>query len=350
LKVYQWVLNEFNKYRRHCLWRKKDIEAKCTPLATWDMVYRPKDQGGLGIINLRVQNKCLLLKHLHKFYNRADIPWVNLVWEVYYSSCLPPAKSSDVSFWWRGCLKALPDFKDLAVCSIGSGSSVLLWHDSWSGQSLKQQLPHLFSFAKFGESSVLQAIGLDALEDHFHLPLSVEAYAEFNTMLGLLEDLPNSQANDTWTAFGNSTSSKVSAAYKLLMGQRIFCPALKWLWKTCSQSKHKVFFWLVIQDRLNSRELLLRKNFFLADYSCSMCASSHLESRNHLFFSCPFAVMCWQYICPNWSPPSDGSHQGLFLSSFKASNRRSSNPLLWKLSCLAAGPSGLVGMITFSKV
>jgi hypothetical protein len=74
LKVYQWVINEFDKYRRHCLWRKKDIEAKSTPLAVWDMVCRPKDQGGLGIINLRVQSKCLLLKHLHKFYNRADIP------------------------------------------------------------------------------------------------------------------------------------------------------------------------------------------------------------------------------------------------------------------------------------
>jgi hypothetical protein len=102
--------------------------------------------------------------------------------------------------------------QDMAVCSLGSGSSVLLWHDSWSGQSLKQQLPHLFSFAKFGNSSVLQAIGLDALEELFHLPLSVEAFAEFNTLLGPLEDLPNSQANDSWSAFGSSTSFKVSAA------------------------------------------------------------------------------------------------------------------------------------------
>jgi hypothetical protein len=30
----------------------------------------PKEQGGLGIINVRIQNTALLLKHLHKFYNR----------------------------------------------------------------------------------------------------------------------------------------------------------------------------------------------------------------------------------------------------------------------------------------
>jgi hypothetical protein len=34
-------------------------------------------------------------------------------------------------------------------------------------------------------------------------------------------------------------------------------------------------------------------------FICSMCNSSPMESITHLFFSCPFAVMCWQYICPN---------------------------------------------------
>lgn len=38
----------------------------------------PKEKGGLGIINLRLQNDALLMKHLRKFYNRADIPWVRI--------------------------------------------------------------------------------------------------------------------------------------------------------------------------------------------------------------------------------------------------------------------------------
>jgi hypothetical protein len=52
LKVYKSVLGEFDKYRRHCVWRHRDLEHKSTPLAGWDLVCRPKDQGGLGIINL----------------------------------------------------------------------------------------------------------------------------------------------------------------------------------------------------------------------------------------------------------------------------------------------------------
>lgn len=32
-----------------------------------------KDQGGLGIIDLRAQNSALLTKFLHKFYNKLDL-------------------------------------------------------------------------------------------------------------------------------------------------------------------------------------------------------------------------------------------------------------------------------------
>ena len=32
-------------------------------------------------MDIFVQNKALLLKNLHKFYNRHNIPWVNLIWE-----------------------------------------------------------------------------------------------------------------------------------------------------------------------------------------------------------------------------------------------------------------------------
>jgi hypothetical protein len=27
---------------------------------------------------------CLTVKNLHRFFNKADIPWVHLVWEKYY--------------------------------------------------------------------------------------------------------------------------------------------------------------------------------------------------------------------------------------------------------------------------
>jgi hypothetical protein len=50
------------------------------------MVTKSKEEGGLGVLDLKTQNEALLLKNFHKFYNRANIPWVHLIWEKYYSN------------------------------------------------------------------------------------------------------------------------------------------------------------------------------------------------------------------------------------------------------------------------
>lgn len=54
-------------------------------MAAWDLVRRPKDKGGLGVIDLSTQNDALLLKKLDKFYRKEDVQWVQLIWQRYYS-------------------------------------------------------------------------------------------------------------------------------------------------------------------------------------------------------------------------------------------------------------------------
>jgi hypothetical protein len=87
------ILEHIEKIIRHCLWVKKNEEGeeKCYSLASWQMVCRPKKKGGLGIPNLKLQKGALLLKYLHKFYNKLDTPWVHLLWNTYYQGeCLMP--------------------------------------------------------------------------------------------------------------------------------------------------------------------------------------------------------------------------------------------------------------------
>jgi hypothetical protein len=89
------------KFRKHCFWRGFDLNAKKKTLAAWHLATRPKKEGGLGIINLRTQNDALLLKNLHKFFNRLDYPWVNLIWDNYYRDGKLPNLQPKGSFWWR---------------------------------------------------------------------------------------------------------------------------------------------------------------------------------------------------------------------------------------------------------
>jgi hypothetical protein len=80
------VLKQIDKYRKHCLLRGSDINAKTPQKVAWNLVCLPKSEGGLGVINVEVHNDALLLKIFHKFFDRADIPWVHLVWEKHYSN------------------------------------------------------------------------------------------------------------------------------------------------------------------------------------------------------------------------------------------------------------------------
>jgi hypothetical protein len=103
-----------------------------------------------------------------------------MAWEMYYSFALPPARTREVSFWWRDCLTVLPTFKQIAQCDFQQGNSILLWQDSWSHIPRKDTFPHLFSFCKNEAISIKKALLIIDLEDLFHLPLSEEALPQFH--------------------------------------------------------------------------------------------------------------------------------------------------------------------------
>lgn len=68
------VIDQIYKYRKHCLWRGNDINHRINAKTAWPTVSKPNKIGGLGVINLRTQNEALLIKNLHKFFNRVDVP------------------------------------------------------------------------------------------------------------------------------------------------------------------------------------------------------------------------------------------------------------------------------------
>jgi hypothetical protein len=105
LHIPDGAIDVTNRARRHCLWRKRKDEDQPKSLASWDMVCKPKEKGGLGIINLKIQNKCLLLKHLHNFYNNANLPWVKLIRNAFYYEEAPHAVTVCGSFWWRSIMR-----------------------------------------------------------------------------------------------------------------------------------------------------------------------------------------------------------------------------------------------------
>ena len=66
-----------------------------------------------------------------------------------------------------------------------------------------------------------------------------------------------------------------------------------WLWKSKANAKLKVFGWLMLSDRLNTRNMLKRRHFNIGtNLNCLLCGQKE-EDIDHMILTCPFSRNCW---------------------------------------------------------
>jgi hypothetical protein len=149
------------------------------------------------------------------------------------------------------------------------------------------------------------------LSSCFMLPLSVEAYGEFQEVSHLIADLPmDLNAQDQRVFVWGSSKYTASRFYNFLFAQLPSDPALNAIWKFRSLPKLRVFAWLLMHDRLNTRDLMIRKHWHLeSGPECVLCDEALLESRDHLFFGCNFARQCWEKLDIHWDTSLQFSDQ-----------------------------------------
>jgi hypothetical protein len=188
-KVHKTILKAIDKFRKHCLWRGADINAKTPPKAAWEMICLPKDQGGLGVLQLESQNEALLRKNLHKFFNKENIPWVQLIWEKYYRNGKLLNHTMKGSFWSRYILKLLGKHKGLASMSVKRGDCCFLWQDNWMNLVPMTTFHELFSFSVGKNITVQKARSTTDRNVLFQLPLSQEAHQQLLHFATLLDNL-----------------------------------------------------------------------------------------------------------------------------------------------------------------
>lgn len=125
LKIPLTIVKQIEQDMRHCLWCSSDINNNKPPLTAWDMVTLPKNEAGFGIKKMAVQNDALLMKNLHKFFNHAEVPWVQLVWDKYYHTILLGQRKRG-SFWWRNIIILLDQYKGISITHPENGKSIIL--------------------------------------------------------------------------------------------------------------------------------------------------------------------------------------------------------------------------------
>ena len=107
-----------------------------------------------------------------------------------------------------------------------------------------------------------KACNLEDFSDHFHLPLSEEAYTKFQELDTMSQKLQPTSETYNWNLPLGASNFKVSKAYQFIIVDHPVMPAIKWVWRTCCQLKHKIFLWLLLQNRRNTRAMLHKRSSF----------------------------------------------------------------------------------------
>jgi hypothetical protein len=154
------------------------------------------------------------------------------------------------------------------------------------------------------------------LLDCFRIPMSRRAYNEFLELQIELTNLASSLSdeNDKWTfIWGNqnySSSRFYQYHFRAIQPHR----SVLWVWKTKCVQKIKVFGWLLLNDRLNTRNILRRRKKFLEEgYNCVMCQEGVEETTDHLFFKCSSAVSRWFALGITWNDNAN-IHQRIYMA------------------------------------
>lgn len=133
-----------------------------------------------------------------------------------------------------------------------------------------------------------------------HLPLTVQAFEQLHM---LQEDIalmnPSNAKDNKWSCHWKSNDYASMQMYKVLKGPDGAHSIFKLVLKASSMLRHKVFFRLILHDRLNTRDLLCKKNFHMTSYNCLLCSDQFEETLCHIFWDCPFALQCWSSIVPS---------------------------------------------------
>ena len=155
LEIPKGVIKKIDYFRSRFFWQGDGHKRKYR-LARWDIICRPKDQGGLGIQDLEIKNKALLSKWLHKLLT-TDGVWQQMLRNKYLGSQpLSQAqwKAGD-SHFWASLMKAKPDFLRFGSFNIKDGSQVRFWEDKWLGNAcLREQYPCLYNVVRHKHATI----------------------------------------------------------------------------------------------------------------------------------------------------------------------------------------------------
>lgn len=295
------VIKELDSLRRAFLWNAAERASGAQCLVAWERVCRTKAEGGLGVRDLATQNRCLLLKMLHRLHTASSSSrWALWVWaELDGRSLLSSTASRSAGEHSKALARLLPLYRGITRVTVRDGRRTSFWLDSWLPCGpLAVALPVLHSHTTVKEATVwhVRARGLDSVL----VPrLTSDGAVERATLLALIGDNATGPGDDERRPMlcSDAHGSLVTAAvYALERFGGVHASFAAFLWGCAAPSRVRFFGWLLVQRRVNTRDVLLQKTIVTTEGAACPVCSCELETADHMVFECPFARSFWRAV------------------------------------------------------
>ena len=274
------VVEKIDCFRSRFYWQNDQHKRKYR-LAKWEVMCQPKDQGGLGIHNLEIQNKCLLSKWLFKLLNEDGL-WQELLRNKYIKnktlgSC---EKKPTDSHFWKSLMNIKDNFMELGHFNVKDGTQTRFWVDTWLGNKpLKDRFPVLFNIVRRKQDYVAQVLSLPTLNISFRRNLVGANLRDWHRIVASLQDVNLPEESDVFVWGLNASGSfTVKSMYAALINNGI--RVSQDIWQIKVPMKIKVFLWYLKKGVVLTKDNLARRNWN-GDRKCCFCHSP--ETIQHLF-------------------------------------------------------------------
>ncbi|XP_024013471.1 uncharacterized protein LOC112087777 [Eutrema salsugineum] len=290
-------LDEIERICSAFLWSGTDLNPRKAKLA-WSAVCKPKAEGGLGLKNLREANDVCILKLLWRFITADHSLWVrwsrvNLMRE---SSIwlLPESNNPNLGSWsWKQMMKRRHQAAEFLKVEIGNGRSTTFWYDNWS--SMGPLLP-LIGARGFIDLGIRRG---DTVED---VILRHRRHRHRASILNRVEDeieeaKSRYRGQDRDRFFWKIKEGTYKTHFNTKTTRdliRLSSPKVPWvsvIWFQHNCPKFSFIAWLAQHNRLSTGDRMQHWSPNIQGV-CSFCLHT-LETRSHLFFSCPYSAQIW---------------------------------------------------------
>jgi hypothetical protein len=312
--LHETTHGEMNKSRARFLWEGVGNKRKYH-MVDWATVCKPREFGGLGVINTRLMNISLMLKWIWKLYQGAEGLWADLIRAKYLrgNDLFSPVVPTKGSQFWNAIQKIKWYFKLGARHNVADGRRTYFWLDWWTGRGpLRDLFPRLFQCCDNPFATVAGVRDANGWRIRFRRTFGLAETVEWENLCRIFDLHPYTTGEDEvkWSLEASGEFSTRSIYGRLMHGAVV--THFKEVWKTRVPPRIRVFLWQLIRNRLPSG-VQVAKRKGPTNGACALCGEQ--EDCDHIFFSCHLAKLMWagarELLQCDWNPAGAGQFIGL---------------------------------------